>query len=187
MMMVPERVQAVAQDASATLWLGLQNHGLRVRPAGMDTFEPQAWEALEGVGILAIVTAGDRVVAGTSGRGVAIGRYGGELVIVSEGLENPTVTAVLLDPDNPGEMLVGTWSGIYHALPPPRRLWLVVLGAGLGVLLLTGAMAAVYRSTTVQAALAVYRLSRVDPGELYDHLNRRMAQGRLRSCWPPLP
>ncbi len=133
-----ERVVVSALTMSGdTLWVGLQNGDLYARSLTDQSapFVAEGKEFTESVGILAIRSAGRQVVVGTGGMGTLIGERGGAYTLVDDGLDNKAVSAVLLpDPDGPGEILIGTWGGLYRSIP---RSWAVpvALGAALGAAL----------------------------------------------------
>jgi photosystem II stability/assembly factor-like uncharacterized protein len=128
-------------SADGSIWLGLQNAGLWAYRPPVSGFEQQAMESIGQLGVRAIATVGDLMVVGTSGRGVAIGPQGGPFELIDRGLDNQMVLAVLIMPNAPQEIVVGTWSGLYRSIPSRSQVGLVavvslVAATGLGLVIL---------------------------------------------------
>ncbi len=154
----------VTVGGDGTLWLGLQNAGLAARPPSAETFIKQGEGVIDGVGVLAIAVDSDRIVLGTSGRGAVVGRRGGQLYFVDEGLENPTVSAVLLTPGAPGEIIIGTLDGLYRSLPPRSRALPLALATLVSVMALVLGFA-VWRRSDAAAAASACRALRAAPAD----------------------
>ena len=165
-------VSALELGDDGTLWIGLQNGGLSAAAAGELSFEPQGEKAIEGVGILSIRARTDRVVVGTSGRGAVIGRRGARFVAVDAGLDNKTVSTVLLAPDDPDEVLVGTWGGLYRSIPPRSLVVPRALGVGVLSLALMLAFIAWHRSTAAAAGALFRRLKKTSVDQVPGFLAR---------------
>ncbi len=165
-------VSALEPGDDGALWIGLQNGGLFAAAAGELSFEPQGEQAIEGVGVLAIRARADRVVVGTSGRGAVIGRWGERFVAVDAGLDNKTVSTVLLAPDDPDEVLVGTWGGIYRDIPPRSLAVPGALGTGVLSLALALAFIAWHRSAAAAAGALFRRLKKTEVDQVPAFLAR---------------
>jgi photosystem II stability/assembly factor-like uncharacterized protein len=155
----------LSTSADGSIWLGLQNAGLWANRPPASGFEQQAKKSLGQLGVRAIANVGDLMVLGTSGRGTAVGPPGGPFELIDRGLDNQTVLAVLIMPDAPREIIVGTWSGLYRSIPPgsqvvPVTLVSLVAVVGLGLVILGWR-----RSVWAEAWRAYRSLSRCPPGE----------------------
>ena len=169
-------VTAAAIGPGETLWLGLQNAGLLARARDGEPFVPQGSDLLETVGILSVEVTTDRVVVGTSGQGAAVGRVGGRFTRVIEGLENTTVAAVLVDPTDPREIVLGTWGGLYRAVPPRSYLPAIVLGSVVGLGLIATLATAWHRSVGAEARRLFHDIGRLQPTEIANFLDRRLSR-----------
>ncbi|MCG8455806.1 MAG: hypothetical protein MI919_05950, partial [Holophagales bacterium] len=160
-------VSSVVIADDGTLWIGLRNGGLLSAMSDdgepSPTLRPAGESAIQGAGVLSMAVRGEGVVAGTSGRGVVFGRLGGSFERVAKGLDNTTVSAVLLDPDFPGRVIVGTWGGLYQAVPRHPRWVSGALPAVLLGLLLAAAAAAWRRSAAAAAGRIQRGLERHQP------------------------
>ncbi len=168
-------ISTLAIGADGTLWAGLQNGGLVARPTGAAAFEPQGGPVLAGVGVLAIAPANGRVVVGTSGRGAALGRLGGDFSALETGLDNKTVETALVHPERPGEVILGTWGGLYRSVPPPSLVLPAAIGGGLAGLTLVLGFVAWRRSVRAEAGALYRRLSTLSPSRSSILLNREIA------------
>ena len=170
-------VSSLTADGNV-LWVGLQNGGLYAVTSGVEggpyTFESQGSSLLDGVGILSIGAGAGRVVVGTSGHGVAIGRRGGRFVAVTEGLKNKTVSAVLLAPDKPDEVILGTWGGLYRSVPA-HPLWIPAVAlALLASLILVSALLVWRRSVPALARDFYWRLESQTASEVSSYWVREL-------------
>ncbi len=174
-------VSSVVVDEDGTLWIGRQNAGLFALPANdaADSLAPFAREpegVMPGVGILAISSFGRQVVVGTNGKGVVFAKRGGADFAVEDGLDNKTVSAVLLDREQPDEILLGTWGGLYRSIPPRSMVLPVSVSAALAVLAL-GAGLAIWRRSVPAAAGALYRcLGNLEPNKVLEYLSSEIAR-----------
>lgn len=149
-------IATLEPDAAGALWVGLQNAGLLMRPAPGEDFRQAGLSADQAIGVLAIATSGDRLALGTDTRGVLLGRRDGELVGSEQGLENQTVLAVSIDPRPEGDLVIGTWDGLFRSLPPRSQAMPLGLLLGLGALGLAALALARHRSTAATTA-RIYR------------------------------
>ena len=160
-------LSSMAMNDDGTLWIGWQNGGLAAGPAYLeeelapDSFAPQGSPRLDRTSILALALARGEVVAGTMGEGVVFGRREGRFAVVQDGLENKSVTAVLIAPEQPGEVILGTWAGLYRGLAPRATVWPRALAVVLAALAVTAGTLAWRRSDWMVALVAFREMGKI--------------------------
>jgi hypothetical protein len=138
------------------LWAGLQSGGLLVAEPDGEA-QLYAREVVSGAGVTAIEARAGRLVVGTDNRGVALGWIDRKLEYRNAGLDNRSVSAVLIDREDPRRILLGTWSGLYLARSPPNRTW-PALGLALLALLLAYEGRRRWRRSIYAEIAATYRM-----------------------------